>query len=151
MRTDQYIRDDTDKDEYIQLGINIQTTASQLLHFTSGILKPFKLTFQQYNVLFILRGASPNGMSIKSICDRMIDRNSNCSRLVDKLVNKGWAIRKESRTDKRIVHVVITDGGMLLMNEAIIHLEIKFIERMQAIEHQEAKMLNLILEKLKKQ
>ena len=81
----------------------------------------------------------------------MVDRNSNGSRLVDKLVNKGWAIRKESRTDKRIVHVVITDGGMLLMNEAIIHLEIKFIERMQAIEHQEAKMLNLILEKLKKQ
>ena len=57
----------------------------------------------------------------------------------------------ESGKDKRTVHVSITDEGMLLMNEAIIHLEIKFIERMQAIEHQEAKMLNLILEKLKKQ
>ena len=151
MRPDQYISGDNNKDEFIQLGINIQTTASQLLHFTSSVLKPFKLTFQQYNVLIILRGASPNGVSIKSICDRMIDRNSNGSRLVDKLVNKGWAIRKESSTDKRIVHVLITDEGMLLMNEAIIDLEIKFIERLQAIEHQEAKMLNLILEKLKKQ
>ena len=84
------------------------------------------------------------------LCDRMIDSNSNGSRLLDKLVNKEWAIREESGTDKRIVHVLITDEGMLLMNEAIIHLEIKFIERMQAIEHQEAKMLNLILEKLKR-
>lgn len=150
MRTDQYISDTNTKDVYIQLGITIQTTASRLLHFTSSELKPFKLTFQQYNVLTILRGASPNGVSIKSICDKMIDCNSNGSRLVDKLVNKGLAIRKESVTDKRIVHVLITDAGLSLINEAITHLEIKFIERMQAIDHQEAKMLNLILEKLKK-
>ncbi len=151
MITDQYISDNNNKDEYIQLGVNIQTTASQLLHFTSSVLKPFKLTFQQYNVLIILRGASPNGVSIKFICDKMIDRNSNGSRLVDKLVTKGWAIRKESGTDKRIIHVLITDDGILLMDEATINLEIKFIERMKAIEHHEAKMLNSILEKLKKQ
>lgn len=149
MTTDQHNSDDNNKDEYIQLGINIQTTASHLLHFTSSVLKPFKLTFQQYNVLIILRGASPNGVSIKSICDKMIDGNSNGSRLVDKLVIKGWAIRKESGTDKRIIHVLITNQGMLLMDEAIISLEIKFIERMKAIEHDEAKMLNFILEKLK--
>ena len=151
MRTDQYISDENIKDEYLLLGVNIQTTASQLLHFTSSVLKPYKLTFQQYNVLIILRGACPNGVSIKSICDKMIDCNSNGSRLVDKLVNKGLAIRKESATDKRIVHVIITDAGLLLMTEAIINLEIKFIERMKAIDHHEAKMLNLILEKLKNQ
>lgn len=151
MRTDQYISDENIKDEYLLLGVNIQTTASQLLHFTSSVLKPYKLTFQQYNVLIILSGACPNGVSIKSICDKMIDCNSNGSRLVDKLVNKGLAIRKESATDKRIVHVIITDAGLLLMTEAIINLEIKFIERMKAIDHHEAKMLNLILEKLKNQ
>ena len=149
MTTDQYFNDDNDKDEYILLGVNIQSTASQLMLFTSSVLKPYKLTFQQYNVLIILRGASPNGISIKSICDKMIDRTSNCSRLVDKLVHKGWAIRNESDKDKRIVNVIITDAGLLVMNEAIIDLEIKFIERMKAIDHQEAKMLNSILEKLK--
>lgn len=80
----------------------------------------------------------------------MIDRTSNCSRLVDKLVHKGWTIRKESDKDKRIINVSITDTGMLLMNKAIINLEIKFVERMMSIKHQEAKILNFILEKLKR-
>lgn len=133
---------------YMQLGMNIQTTASQLLLFTSKVLKSYKLTFQQYNVLVILRGEHPEGVSIKAIGEKMIDRNSNASRLVDKLVIKGLAI-KESTDDKRIVKVLITQAGLILMTDAIISFENKFIDRMKIIDLQEARLLNIILQKLK--
>lgn len=135
-------------DEHIQAGINIQVSSSILLNFVSVILKPYKLTFQQYNVLRILNDDAPNPVSVKKISSKMIDRNSNASRLVDKLVEKKFALRNASPVDKRITHISITEKGHDLVSAANLDLESKFIQRTSLISKDEAKMLNALLEKL---
>ena len=134
--------------EHIQAGINIQVSSSILLNFVSVILKPYKLTFQQYNVLRILRDGTPNPVSVKEISSKMIDRNSNASRLVDKLVEKKLALRNASPVDKRITHISVTEKGVDLVNAATLELEAKFLERMSLISKDEIKTLNALLEKL---
>ena len=135
-------------DEHIQAGINIQVSSSILLNFVSAILKPYKLTFQQYNVLRILSDDIPNPVSVKKISSKMIDRNSNASRLVDKLVEKKLALRNASPVDKRITNISITEKGVDLVNAATLELEGKFLERMSLISKDEVKILNALLEKL---
>ncbi len=76
------------------------------------MLKPFKITTQQYNVLRILRGQHPNPASINLIIERMLDKMSNASRIVDKLVAKKLADRKVCPEDRRMVDVLITDKGI---------------------------------------
>ncbi len=148
MRIDQHVSDSPEQEEYLKLGIKIQSTASELLHFASGVLKPYKITFQQYNVLRILRSKSPNAVSVKFISDNMIDSNSNGSRLVDKLVSKKLAVKLESEIDRRTINVQITTSGITLVNEATLVLEAQIINRMQSITTEDAKIMNAILAKL---
>ena len=78
-------------------------------------LRPFGITQQQYNVLRILRGQNPEPASVGLIQERMIDRSSNASRLVDKLHDKGLAVRKTCKKDRRQVDILITQKGLDLL------------------------------------
>lgn len=148
MRTEQYVSDSQEELEYLKLGIKIQSTASELLHFASGILRPFKITFQQYNVLRILKANMPQAVSVKFNSDQMIDSNSNGSRLVDKLVSKKLAIKVASEKDRRTMNVQITPTGFALVNEATLVLEAQIIHKMQSITTDEAQIINNLLAKL---
>ena len=103
------------KTEYQKLGINLAFTASWLETFVARNLKAHKLTGPQYNVLRILRGQGKNPASINLLTERMIDKSSNASRLVDKLVAKDLVNRRECPTDRRQVDVVITKKGLDLL------------------------------------
>lgn len=91
--------------------VNIHFTQSYFSGLTHSALKPYKISSQQFNVLRILKGMDPNAVSINEISERMIDRMSNASRLVDKLCMKGLAVRSQSESDKRQVNVGITLFG----------------------------------------
>jgi DNA-binding MarR family transcriptional regulator len=97
--------------------INILYTASWFNSMHSKFLKKWEISTQQYNVLRILNGHSPNSMTVQMIKDRMLDKTPNTTRLVDKLLSKGLAGRKRSRSDRRVVFVSITDQGKSLLEQ----------------------------------
>ena len=134
-------------EEQIPTGNNILYTSSRLMLFLSNKLKPFDLTFQQYNVLRILRKSNAP-TSIRVISDQMIDSSSNCSRLVDKLVLKGLASRLESPIDKRIVNVILTDSGIQLTDNAAIIIATQ-LKKLDVFSDDDIKKLNDILNKLR--
>jgi DNA-binding MarR family transcriptional regulator len=97
--------------------VNILFTYNWITGKHSGILKPYGISVQQYNVLRILRGQHPKPASIKLISERMLDKNSNASRLVDKLLKKNYVERTSCEHDRRQVDILITKEGLQLLNE----------------------------------
>lgn len=97
--------------------INIMYTSRFVEDAVSSVLKPYDLTSQQYNVLRILRGQNGNPANLCTIQERMIDKSSNTTRLVDKLIQKDWAKRSICKTNRRKVEIVITETGLELLKE----------------------------------
>jgi DNA-binding MarR family transcriptional regulator len=97
--------------------LNVVFTGNWLSHQQHELLKPFGLTMQQYNVLRILRGQKGKPMKVLAIIERMLDKTSNASRLVDKLLEKKLVIRKECSNDRRAVDILILPAGLDLLSE----------------------------------
>lgn len=128
--------------------INIIFTANWLNLKFSQALKHYDLSLPQYNVLRILRGQKGCPATVNSITERMLDKSSNASRLVDKLKAKGLVDRRECPNDRRAVDILITDKGLALLKE--LDKEIfYFDERLQKLEEDEMKAVNEILDKLR--
>ena len=79
------------KSEFQKASLNLMFTSSWLVNRHKDFYKPFGITPQQYNVLRILRGSYPNSMSTSDIKSRMLDKNSDVSRIVDRITLKAWA------------------------------------------------------------
>lgn len=105
------------QDPYQRAYLNIMYTGNWLFNRINNALKPFDLTEPQYNVLRILRGQSGAAMSLFEVQDRMIQKMSNVSRLIDKLLEKGWVARTECKDNRRKVDIRITEAGMNILNE----------------------------------
>lgn len=95
----------------------LMRTVDDLEHRSAMILQPAGITHQQYNVLRILRGAAPEGLPTLSIAERMIERTPGITRLIDRLLKKGWVERQRTATDRRQVVCRITDEGLALLAE----------------------------------
>ncbi len=91
--------------------LNILFTASWLDCFLTRHLRPYGLTGPQYNILRILNGSAPKGLSVLDIKSRMLDRSSNVSRLVEKLRLAGFVERVPHTQDRRMVIVTISESG----------------------------------------
>jgi DNA-binding MarR family transcriptional regulator len=105
------------KSEKQKLILNISFTHSWLNSILVERLKPFDLSPQQFNVLKILKGKHPESYSNQEIACRMIDKSSNVTRLVDKLVLKKLVNRVEHSSDRRAVSITITAKGADLLAE----------------------------------
>lgn len=105
------------KDPYNRAFLNIMYTGSWLVSRINQILKSSGISEPQYNVLRILRGQQGKPMNMFEVQNRMLQRMSNVSRLVDKLVSKGLVLRTPSKDNRRMVDLAITDKGMELLNE----------------------------------
>jgi len=92
-------------------------TTSQLESYLKEIFKKEEITLQQYNILRILRGSRPNPLSTMQIRDRMMDKMSDTSRIVDRLLLKKLVTKKATAGDKRLVDVRITKKGLLLLQK----------------------------------
>jgi DNA-binding MarR family transcriptional regulator len=97
--------------------LNILFTASWIDCEINRQLRPFGLTNPQYNILRILNGSAPDGLSMLDIRSRMIDRSSNVSRLVEKLRERGWVERVPNQADRRGVIVTISTAGKVLLDQ----------------------------------
>ncbi len=128
--------------------VNLISTAALFEANFNKFIKPFGLSSQQYNVLRILRGQFPNSMSSGDLHSRMIHKMSNASRLVDKLVEKGYVIRVVNANDKRNILVSITDLGLRLVTD--LDKEVAAFQK-TSIDLPSAKLkdLNLILDELR--
>jgi DNA-binding MarR family transcriptional regulator len=91
--------------------------ADHLLRGEIEVLRVADLTFPQYNVLRILRGARPETLSCGAISERMLNRDSDLTRLLDKLEERGLAQRLRDAQDRRIVTATITAAGLQLLRK----------------------------------
>ncbi|MCG8309344.1 MAG: MarR family transcriptional regulator [Cytophagales bacterium] len=148
MTIEQEIKQKKFKNEYHKLAVNLQFTTNWLRAQYSKTLKKFGISPQQYNVLRILKGQYPNPSSLLLIRDRMLDRESNASRLIDKLVSSGLTRRIQCPNDRRQVEITITEKGIGLLEE-INPLVDEVSGRLECIDKNEAIALNNLLDKLR--
>lgn len=117
MKLEDAIKQKRFKTEDEKLVINLTYTSSWLAHEQTRFFKRFGISAQQYNVLRILRGQCPDPASVSLIQERMLDKMSNASRLVEKLKLKGLVERKECSKDRRQVDVAVTETGLKLLTD----------------------------------
>ena len=135
------------RNEHQKSVINLIYTYNWMTEKSKSILDRFDVTAQQFNILRILRGAG-EPLSTLQIRQRMLDKMSDTSRIVDRLVKKGLAKKVLCKTDKRLVDVTITDKGKkLLENLDAYQDEMDAILKNLTIE--EAAGLNSLLDKIR--
>lgn len=128
--------------------VNIMFTNNWIGLNHNQVFKNYDITSQQYNVLRILNGQYPNPITINEIIERMLDKMSNASRLVDKLLLKGLVTRDQRSTNRRACDVIITDEGIELLK--IIKEDLMKLEGlMVGITDEEAEQLSHLLDKLR--
>jgi len=135
------------KSEQQRLLVNIMFTSSWLYRIHGKFLKSFGISPEQFNVLRILRGQYPNCANNQLITERMIDKSSNCSRIVEKLKQKGLVDRKENKDDRRHVDITITQKGLDLLESIDADNNIDHIKK--NITTAEAEQMNDLLDKLR--
>ena len=113
------------------------------------LLQSYGLTLQQFNVLRILRGRNGSAACLESITNDMIQRMSNTSRLVDRLMVKALVDRKVCKKNRRKVDIFITDKGLKLLAEIDPVLDARELEITSCLTSQEKEQLFQLLEKLK--
>ena len=97
--------------------LNIVRTADVLMLALTDVLKPYLLSATQYNVLRILRGAGKDGASCKDIGSRLVARDPDITRLMDRLEQRGLVTRDRGGEDRRVVTHRLTKAGLELVNE----------------------------------
>jgi DNA-binding MarR family transcriptional regulator len=95
--------------------LNILRTADAVLQRIATVLKPYKLSHSQYNVLRILRGAGDEGLACREIAARMITRDPDITRLLDRLEARGLVSRTRHEKDRRVVMVRITSEALRVL------------------------------------
>jgi DNA-binding MarR family transcriptional regulator len=96
-------------------GINLIYTLSWMREKTKSIFEAEDITPQQFNILRILRGSFPQPLSTLQIRERMLEKMSDTSRIVDRLIAKGLVKKIICKNDRRLVDVIITDKGKKLL------------------------------------
>lgn len=127
--------------------LNFIFTSNWIGEKIKKILEPEGITGQQYNILRILK-SSDKPLSTLQIRQRMLDRMSDTSRIVDRLIAKGWAKKNICRRDKRLVDISITDNGRLLL-EKMVKYESLIDNLMGNLKKNELMELNKMLDKIR--
>lgn len=135
------------RNEYQKTVVNIIYTYNWITEKTKQIFERGDITSQQYNILRILRGAG-KPLSTLQIRQRMLDKMSDTSRIVDRLVKKDLVKKVICKTDRRLVDVTITDPGLALL-EKLDGYNDEMDALLGNITEEEAKMLNQLLDKIR--
>ncbi|MDR6807428.1 DNA-binding MarR family transcriptional regulator [Dyadobacter sp. BE34] len=130
------------------MALNLVYTTKWLEYKQLESFKEYDITPQQYNVLRILRGQQGNPIKVSDITERMLDKSSNTSRLVDKLLAKNLAKRTSCESDRRAVDVVITEEGLALLKVLDPFIE-DWENRFNIISEEEAEQISALLDKLR--
>ena len=133
------------ENERVKAFINILYTANWINNKQNNFFKPFGISPQQYNVLRILRGAK-QPLMVQTIKERMVVTTPNTTRLLDKLLIKGFVNRVPCPNDRRVVHIEITEEGLSLLNDITKNENLKHLENLT---EKEAKQLSYLLDKIR--
>jgi DNA-binding MarR family transcriptional regulator len=147
MRIEDIIKSNVAIDDAKKVVLNIMVTQNVVSEKFNEVLKPYDLSGEQYNVLRILRGQKGNPANMCVIQERMIAKNSNTTRLIDKLLLKNLVTREVCPENRRKIEVLITEKGLELLEE----LDPKVLENEKLfasnLNQKELIELNTLLEK----
>jgi MarR family transcriptional regulator, 2-MHQ and catechol-resistance regulon repressor len=129
--------------------INLLYTYNYISYGLKGYLEDYDLSHQQFNVLRILNGSHPQPLSTQEIRNRMLDKASDASRIVDRLIAKELLMKKGCDKDKRLVDVTITDKGKELVQGLIEKEDTMIMQVMGNLTEADAKKLNELLDKVR--
>jgi DNA-binding MarR family transcriptional regulator len=128
--------------------LNILFTYGWVLERIKSFLASEDITHQQFNILRILRGSHPEPLSTLQIRERMLDKMSDTSRIVDRLVIKGLVKKVVCSKDKRLVDVTITEKGQKLLKK--LDTESDHIDNIMGnLTEKESEMLSMLLDRLR--
>jgi DNA-binding MarR family transcriptional regulator len=148
MKIEDEIKQSKFESEFHKLTINVLFSGKWISDVMNQFHKKYDISSQQYNVLRILRGQYPKAATVNLISERMIDRQSNVSRLIDKLETKGLVERNSCENDRRQVDIKITSVGLDLL-ERIAKAQPEMMDKLKHLSEDEAVQLNNLLDKLR--
>ena len=135
--------------EYQRASVNVLFTYGWMMEKIKEILKPAGITPQQFNILRILRGSHPRPLSTLQIRERMLDKMSDTSRIVDRMITKGLVNKATSRKDRRLVDIIISPKGLKLLRK-LDGRQYELDGILKNISAREAATLSKILDKVRK-
>ena len=129
-------------------GINLIYTLAWMKDKTKAIFDEEDITSQQFNILRILRGSYPQPLSTLQIRERMLEKMSDTSRIVDRLIVKGLVKKVTCKNDRRLVDVIITDKGKKLL-ERLDTRQDEIDNVLGNLSEKEANILSELLDKIR--
>ncbi|MGM0635644.1 MAG: MarR family winged helix-turn-helix transcriptional regulator [Bacteroidota bacterium] len=149
MEIEKHIQTKAILPEHKRVLLNILFTGNWLNDEITEVLKPFDISTQQFNVLRILKGQKGKPANLSTIQERMIAKNSNTTRLVDKLIKKDLATKVPCKTNKRKVEISITEKGMEFLDQVNHSVDLKERQLTENLNLQELESLNQLLNQLR--
>jgi DNA-binding MarR family transcriptional regulator len=147
MSLEEEIHQKVFRSEYQKSTINLIYTYNWLNEKVSKLFEPFDITQQQFNILRILRGAG-QPLSTLQIRQRMLDKMSDTSRIVDRLIKKGLVKKSICHEDRRLVDILLTDKGKKLL-QTMDGLNDEMESIFKYLSEEEARQLNVLLDKIR--
>lgn len=148
MRIEDEIKQKDFKDDYRRLLVNLLFTNNWVNQQLMPFFRRHSLTLQQHNVLSILRGQHPEPVCFGDIQCRMVDRSSNVTRLIDKLIEKGFVTREICQANRRMIEVRLTEAGLQKMKEVDEDFS-ELYARFHNLNREEAVLVSNMLDKLR--
>jgi len=148
MKLEEEIVQQKFESDYHKAAVNIFYTSNWLVNLHADVFKPYNLTMQQFNILRILRGQHPGVVNLKLIKERMLDKMSDVSRLIERLREKELVDRKTCETDRRHMDICITQKGLELLK--LLDKDLKEVnKKFSTLNEAEVETLNKLLDKLR--
>lgn len=148
MKLEQAIKSNKFRNEVHKAGLNILYTAWWLKTTMSKELKEHGLTHEQYNVLRILKGRHPEQICVREIACRMIEKNSNVPRIIDRLEAKKLVKRTSSESDRRETVIVLTPAGLNILHHSTGRIN-ELMDKTIIMGERKASALNSLLEEIR--
>lgn len=142
------IKQEKFKSQYSKAVVNVLYTNAWINQQNAKLFKTYGLTTPQFNILRILRGQHPKPATVNLLIDRMLDKSSNASRIVDKLEEKELVIRSQCSNDRRAVDVLISKKGLQLLEKMDVDMD-AWESSSSKITEKEAETLNQLLDKMR--
>ncbi len=148
MKIEEEIHQKKFRNEYQKAGINLIYTHNWLSTKQKNFFSRYEITPQQFNVLRFFRGQHPGSISTSAIRERMLDRSSDASRIVDRIHKLGLVNKNPCPADKRLVDVTISDKGLQLLEKIDTVIE-ELDKSVGNLSPAEAEELNRLLDKIR--
>ena len=148
MKLEEEIKQKKFKSDFQKLAVNLIYSHGWLMNYQKKFFDQYGITGTQYNILRILRGQHPNPVSVNTLRERMLDKMSDTSRLVERLRIKKLLIRNTCKKDRRKSDINITEYGLQVLND-LNQIDNEFEKTFSTLTINEIQILNELLDKMR--